>query len=125
MRLFSYLIVLSSIIFLSFNSLEHPLHKKWQLVAEQITYLNMDHTPYDGARDRLDSVKNVTVEFLPDGSFKSSEGDGSYTVSKDSIHLNINGRNAVFKYELNNSKLIMENYIKEHAYIVRSRLYLE
>ncbi|WP_164123107.1 MULTISPECIES: hypothetical protein [Sphingobacterium] len=125
MRLFSYLIVLSSIVFLSFNSLKHPLHKKWQLVAEQITYLNMDRTPYDGGKDRLDSVKNMTVQFLPDGAFKSPEGDGSYTVSKDSIHLNINGKNAVFKYELKNSKLIMERYIKETEYIVRSRLYLE
>lgn len=125
MRSFSYLIVLSSIIFLSFSNLKHPLHKKWQLVAEQITYLNMDLTPYDGARDRLDSVKNVTVQFLPDGAFKSPEGDGSYTVAKDSIHLNINGKNAAFKYELNNSKLIMESYIKKTDYIVRSRLYLE
>ncbi len=85
----------------------------------------MDRTPYDGGKDRLDSVKNMTVQFLPDGAFKSPEGDGSYTVSKDSIHLNINGKNAVFKYELKNSKLIMERYIKETEYIVRSRLYLE
>lgn len=125
MRLFSYLIVLVSIVFLSFGSLQHPLHKKWQLVAEQITYFNPDQTPYREAKDRLDSVKNVTVQFLPDGAFKSPEGDGSYTVSKDSIHLNINGKNAAFKYELNNSKLVMESYIKETTYIIRSRLYLE
>lgn len=125
MRLFCFLTVLSSIIFLSFNRQQHPLHKKWQLVAERMTYFNLDHTPYEEGRERLDSVKNVTVQFLPDGSFQSPEGNGSYTLSKDSIYLNLNGKKTSFKYEVNNSKLMIESYIKRPEYLIRSRLYLE
>ncbi|MFD2554814.1 hypothetical protein [Sphingobacterium tabacisoli] len=125
MRLLGYLIALSSILFFSFNRQQHPLQKEWQLVAERITHFNQDHTPYDGVKDRLDSVDNIRVQFLSDGSFKSPEGDGSYTFSKDSIHLNINGKTASFRYELIDSKLMMESYIKNPTYLVRSRLYLE
>ncbi|MBL1408731.1 lipocalin-like domain-containing protein [Sphingobacterium faecale] len=125
MRLFGYLIALSSIIFLSFNRQQHPLHREWQLVAERITHFNADHSPYEEAKDRLDSVKNVRVQFLPDGSFKSPEGNGSYTLSKDSIYLNLNGKKTSFKYELIDSKLTMESHIKSAKYLVRSRLYFE
>ena len=111
--------------FLSFDGIQHPLHKEWKLVAEQISYFNLDHTKYEGARDRLDSVKNVTVQFLADGSFKSPEGNGTYTLSQDSIHLNLNDKSTSFKYELNNSKLIIESYFKKSTFMVRSRLYLE
>ncbi len=125
MRLFSFVIALSSIVFFSFNRQQHPLHKEWRLLAEQITHFNLDHSPYDGGIDRLDSVKNITAKFGADGSFKSPEGDGSYTFSKDSIHLNINGKTASFKYELVDSKLMMESYIENPTYLVRSRLYFE
>ncbi len=125
MRLFSYLIILSSIVLLSFNRQQHPIHKEWQLVAERITYFNLDGTRYDQAKDRLDSVKNVTVQFLPDGSFKSREGNGSYTVSKDSVYLRLNGKKVSYKYELNNSKLTMETYFIQDKHKVRSRLYLD
>ena len=125
MRLFSYLIILSSIVFLSFDRQQHPIHKEWQLLAERITYFNLDGSPYDQAKDRLDSVKNVTVQFLPDGSFKSREGNGSYTVSKDSVHLSLNGKKVSYKYELDNSKLIMETHFTENSHKIRSRLYME
>lgn len=125
MKSFVYLIALSCIIFFSFDRNLHPIHKEWQLVAERITYFNMDGTTYEQAKDRLDSVKNVTVQFLPDGSFKSHEGSGSYTLSEDSLHLRLNGKRVSYEYSLANSKLIMETHFKESNNKIRSRLYLE
>lgn len=125
MKLNCVLLLVLSVVFLSFKVQRNPLHKKWKLVAEEITYFNFDYTRYDKSRDRLDSIKNETVSFLPNGSFKSSEGEGTYTVNKDSVYLYLNGKIRPLKYELNNSKLILQNDYKESRFIERSKLYLE
>jgi len=125
MKLYGYLITLSSIVLLSFTKQHNAIHKRWKLVAEEISHLNFDYTKQEGSRDRLDSIKNETVQFLPDGSFKSGDGDGTYIVTKDSIHVNLNGKKRNFKYTLHHSKLVLETYIKDSRRIVRSRLYLE
>ncbi len=57
-------------------------------------------------RNRLDSIQNQTAEFLPDGTFKS--GEGNYILTKDSIQLKLNGKVMTFKYVLNQSKLVMK-----------------
>ncbi|WP_437919939.1 lipocalin family protein [Sphingobacterium sp. LRF_L2] len=125
MRFYCYSIIVASIVFLSFHRQGNPIQKKWKLVAEELTYFNFDYTKYDGARNRLDSIQNETVEFFPNGSFKSRDGIGTYTVSKDSLHLSLNGKTMPFKYSLKNAKLIIESDSKEPKFIVRSRLYLE
>lgn len=116
---------LCTVLLLSFNTQQNPIHKKWKLVAEERSYLNFDYTRYEGARDRLDSIQNETVQFLPDGIFKSGDGNGHYTFTKDSIKLRLNGKERGFKYILSQSKLVMESDIRESRFIVRSRLYLE
>ncbi|WP_312191973.1 hypothetical protein [Sphingobacterium sp.] len=125
MKLYGYLMGLCTVLLLSFNMQQNPIHKKWKLVAEERSYLNFDYTRYEGARDRLDSIQNETVQFLPDGTFKSGDGDGKYILTKDSIRLHLGGKVRTFKYVLNPSKLVMESDIRESRFIVRSRLYLE
>ena len=125
MRLNCVSLLFLSIIFLSFNVQRNPLHKKWNLVAEEITYYNFDYTRYDESRDRLDSIKNETVLFLPDGTFRSSEGEGTFTINKDSVHLHLNGKVRSLKYDLNRSKLVLESHFKESRFIIKSKLYLE
>lgn len=125
MKLYSYLIGLLGIFLLSFSMQQNAIHKKWKLVAEKRSYLNFDYTKYEGGRNRLDSIQNQTAEFLPDGTFKSGEGEGNYILTKDSIQLKLNGKVMTFKYILNQSKLVMESDVRESHYIVRSRLYLE
>ncbi len=125
MKLYAYLMGLCTVLLLSFNTQQNPIHKKWKLVAEERSYLNFDYTRYEGARDRLDSIQNETVQFLPDGIFKSGDGNGHYTFTKDSIKLRLNGKERGFKYILSQSKLVMESDIRESRFIVRSRLYLE
>lgn len=125
MRLLGFMIIVLSMAFWSFNTQHNPIYKKWRLVAEEITYFNPDYTAYDGAKNRLDSVKNETVEFLADGSFKSREANGTYTISNDSIHLKINQQTVSYKYQLSDSKLRMETFFKKNEFMVRSRLYLE
>lgn len=125
MRFYHYLIILSGLVFFSFTNESNPIHKEWHLVAEEISYFNFDYTPYTDARSRLDSVQNEEFQFLPDGSFISSEGKGTYVLVKDSIHLRLNGVNRFIRYEINDSKLILESHFKESKYIVRSKLYLE
>lgn len=125
MRFYHYLIIVSCLFLLSFSGLQNPIHKEWRLVAEEISYFNFDYTPYTDARSRLDSVQNEKFQFLPDGSFISSEGKGTYVLVKDSIHLRLNGVNRFIRYEINDSKLILESHFKESKYIVRSKLYLE
>ena len=116
---------LCTVLLLSFNTQQNPIHKKWKLVAEERSYLNFDYTRYEGARDRLDSIQNETVQFLPDGTFKSGDGEGKYILTKDSIRLHLGGKVRTFKYILSQSKLVMESDIRESRFIVRSRLYLE
>lgn len=125
MRLNCVSLLFLSIIFLSFKVQRNPLHKKWNLVAEEITYYNFDYTRYDVSRDRLDSIKNETVLFLPDGTFRSSEGEGTFTSNKDSVHLHLNGKVRSLKYDLNRSKLVLESHFKESRFIIKSKLYLE
>ncbi|MCW2263160.1 MULTISPECIES: hypothetical protein [Sphingobacterium] len=125
MNLYRLIILVFSVLLLSSHAQQNPIHKKWKLVAEEITYFNFDNTRYEESRDRLDSIKNETVLFLPNGSFKSSDGDGSYKIIKDSVHLFLNGSTVSLKYELKNSKLVMERHIKESRFIIRSKLYLE
>lgn len=125
MKLYAYLMGLCTVLLLSFNTQQNPIHKKWKLVAEERSYLNFDYTRYEGARDRLDSIQNETVQFLPDGTFKSGDGNGHYTFTKDSIKLRLNGKERGFKYILSQSKLVMESDVRESRFIVRSRLYLE
>lgn len=125
MKLYGYLMGLCTVLLLSFNTQQNPIHKKWKLVAEERSYLNFDYTRYEGARDRLDSIQNETVQFLPDGTFKSGDGEGKYILTKDSIRLHLGGKVRTFKYVLNPSKLVMESDIRESRFIVRSRLYLE
>lgn len=125
MKLYGYLLGPCTVLLLSFNTQQNPIHKKWKLVAEKRSYLNFDYTRHEGARDRLDSIQNETVQFLPDGTFKSGDGEGKYILAKDSIKLRLNGKERGFKYILNPSKLVMESDIRESRFIVRSRLYLE
>ncbi|WP_312789316.1 hypothetical protein [Sphingobacterium sp.] len=125
MKLYGYLMGLCTVLLLSFNTQQNPIHKKWKLVAEERSYLNFDYTRYEGARDRLDSIQNETVQFLPDGTFKSGDGEGKYILTKDSIRLHLGGKVRTFKYILSQSKLVMESDIRESRFIVRSRLYLE
>ncbi|MCS4225871.1 hypothetical protein [Sphingobacterium sp. BIGb0165] len=125
MKLYGYLKGLSTVLLLSFNTQQNPIHKKWKLVAEERSYLNFDYTRHEGSRDRLDSIQNETVQFLPDGTFKSGDGNGRYTLTKDSIKLRLNGKERGFKYVLNQSKLIMESDIRESRFILRFRLHME
>lgn len=125
MKLYGYLMGLCTVLLLSFNTQQNPIHKKWKLVAEKRSYLNFDYTRHEGSRDRLDSIQNETVQFLPDGTFKSGDGEGKYILTKDSIRLHLGGKVRTFKYVLNPSKLVMESDIRESRFIVRSRLYLE
>lgn len=125
MKLYRFSFLILSFLFLSFKAQINPIHKKWRLVAEEITYFNFDNTPYDKSRDRLDSIKNEIVLFLPNGSFRSSDGEGTYKVTIDSLHLHLNGKTVSYRYVLNNSKMVMETHFKQSRFIVRSKLYLE
>ncbi|QBQ41540.1 hypothetical protein E2P86_10415 [Sphingobacterium psychroaquaticum] len=124
MRLYFCLLAALSFFLLSFDRQENPLHKKWNLIAEETVYVNFDNTKYDNLSGRIDSVKGITIQFLPDGSYKSSEGDGSYNIAKDSIYLSNDSRKSSFKFDIKDSKLLMETSVNKSEYIVKSVLHL-
>ncbi|PVH25032.1 hypothetical protein [Sphingobacterium corticibacter] len=103
---------------------QSELFKKWRIVADEMIYLNLDGTPHQGYRDRIDSIKakDAFFEFRPNGDFRSIEGDGTYILSGDSVHLKISGE-ASFKYVLQDSSLYLYSDSKRTDYIRREVLH--
>ena len=103
----------------------HPIHKKWSLVAEELTYFDLDSIKQDSYKDRLDSIKNEFVEFSADGSFSARDGVGKYTLDNDSIRISLNGKNIGYKYEFRDASLVLEIHRQESKNMIRQRLYMK
>ncbi|EFK57048.1 hypothetical protein ACFU8T_07685 [Sphingobacterium spiritivorum] len=106
---------------------KQDIQKKWKIVSEEITYLNPDHSKNEGLRGRTDYSRSEkdTIHFLPDGKFNSVDGNGSYTLSGDSIHMNIGDQKSSFAYQISDSTLIMRQDYKTPSYLKRVTLNLK
>ncbi|MGJ1262182.1 hypothetical protein [Sphingobacterium spiritivorum] len=106
---------------------KHGIQNKWKIVSEEITYLNPDHSKNEGLEGRTDYSRSGkdTIHFLPDGKFNSVDGNGSYTLSGDSIHMNIGDQKSSFAYQISDSTLIMRQDYKTPSYLKRVTLNLK
>ncbi|WP_293915463.1 MULTISPECIES: hypothetical protein [unclassified Sphingobacterium] len=132
MTLTPYFLLLFHLSFLP-HSNSHIVHqkpgiqKKWKIVSEEITYLNPDHSRNDSLRGRTDYSRSEkdTIHFLVDGKFNSVDGNGSYTLSGDSIHMNIGEEKSSFAYQVSDSTLTMSQDYKTPSYLRRVTLHLK
>lgn len=106
---------------------KNDIQKKWKIVSEEITYLNPDHSKNEGLGGRTDYSRSEkdTIHFLPNGKLNSGEGNGSYTISQDTIHLNIGQQKSSFAYQISDSTLSMSQDYKTPSYLKRVTLNLK
>lgn len=110
----------------SYAQQENALHKKWRIISEETTYLNPDYSRHDGFNGRTDYSKseNDTIHFLPAGKFNSFEGNGTYTFSKDSLHM-VMDKESSFAYRVTDSTLTLSQDYKTTNYLKRITLNLK
>ncbi|GEM_PF-1353837 len=108
------------------NAQDHQLYKRWKIIADERIFLNLDKSPHGGFRDRIDSVKSDTafIEFFKDGKFASVDGNGTFKIAGDSVHLQLPDGNSSFHFETNNSSLYLINDDFREDYIRREKLHL-
>ncbi|MFD2968563.1 hypothetical protein [Sphingobacterium bambusae] len=106
---------------------DQELYKAWKIVAEERLYLNLDGSAHSAFLNRLDSAKSeaTVFTFLPDGTFQSAEGNGTFKASADSIHLRISDKTTSFKFTLKDNSLYLYNDVKKEDHIRREMLHAQ
>ncbi|RZF62559.1 hypothetical protein [Sphingobacterium corticibacterium] len=109
MTLFTKIIAIGILIITTAHTQDHKLYNRWKIITETRLFLNLDGTTHGRYKDVIDSVKsdNVFIQLSKDGNFKSLEGDGTFMVDRDSIHLKMNDGNSSFKFVLRDSCLYL------------------